>query len=568
MSTLQVADTLSSEKVTQPNFSLNVWFMARWIDLNAATVNRKVPGTLTVAFLALIVGLGSSWYFTSTGANLWYADAQSHLTIARRLFDSQNPGFQQLGTVWLPVPHLLLLPFVMSTWLWHTGWAAALLGTLCLVVSVAALYRIAARIGLGRVGRLTVCFLFLANPNILYTYTTALTEPVLIAAMLAAIAGLSGWMVSERKLSGGELAVFAGIPTAAAVLSRYEGWSLIVAGSLFVAIVSFMKYHDWKYSFRMIFSFAIVPFAAIVWWISYNFALFGNPLEFMSGEYSAAFQQQQISESGLLATKGSIGLSLWTYNSAVFYAGGIILLIWALVGLFVWVSSRWVFKPEGILVGLLVTPYVFSVLSLFLGQTAINNAYTLPYAWWNNRFALSSLPFLIMLAAIGLEWLIKRGSKTFGPRAAAVIVGVFVFSFVGQNIWWMQDFSQRSAIYAEAVSSQKSNVDSVSVAQYLQEHYDGGYILIDETSGGHATLPLIGLPLDEYVNRSTGEIFDAALRNPAKYVQWVVVYTGDDPSGSGPGDVVLRELLKNPEVFSQFALVYETPTQAVYKRVS
>ena len=36
---------------------------------------------------------------------LLYGDAVAHLHIARRVFDSMNPGFRQLGSVWLPLPH-------------------------------------------------------------------------------------------------------------------------------------------------------------------------------------------------------------------------------------------------------------------------------------------------------------------------------------------------------------------------------------------------------------------------------------------------------------------------------
>ena len=48
-----------------------------------------------------------------TTSRMLYADARSHLTIARRLVDGPNHGIVQLGTVWLPLPHLALLPFVV-----------------------------------------------------------------------------------------------------------------------------------------------------------------------------------------------------------------------------------------------------------------------------------------------------------------------------------------------------------------------------------------------------------------------------------------------------------------------
>ena len=43
---------------------------------------------------------------------LYYGDADAHLKIARRIVDSQTPGYEQIGTVWLPLLHLLMLPLV------------------------------------------------------------------------------------------------------------------------------------------------------------------------------------------------------------------------------------------------------------------------------------------------------------------------------------------------------------------------------------------------------------------------------------------------------------------------
>jgi len=41
-----------------------------------------------------------------------YGDAVAHLHIARRVIDSRRPGLSELGSVWLPLPHLLMIPFV------------------------------------------------------------------------------------------------------------------------------------------------------------------------------------------------------------------------------------------------------------------------------------------------------------------------------------------------------------------------------------------------------------------------------------------------------------------------
>lgn len=521
---------------------------------------------MVVTVVAFVVGFAACLYTTRNGSNLWYSDAQSHLTIARRVFDSMAPGFQQLGTVWLPAPHILLLPLVVIMPMWTTGWGACVLGTICLGASVAAIYRICARVGMRRMARMFVVLLFLANPSILYTYTTALTEPVLIAGMLAAIAGISGWVVSERKLSGGELAVFAGIPAGLAVLSRYEGWALVATGTVFVAWAGWVRWRDKGYALRMALSFAAVPMACVLWWLAYNLAIYGNPLEFMFGEYSAATQQRNIAESGLLATKGNAGLTLWTYGWSVIEAAGVVMLVAAFFGACVLIVTRG-FSLDALLIWLTGTPAAFSVVSLYLGQTAINNDHSLPATWWNNRFALSAIPLLALLCGVLIDKLRLSIPSRRYPLLRFLLAGVFLTAIAAQNIWWAQDLAARSAVIAEAVLSEESGKDSRAAGRWLGENYDGGFILMDETARNNAILPMIGLPLNQYYNRSTGELFDEALQSPSTHAEWIFVNTERDPTDSGPVDLVYQAMQQYPQLFENYRLVYQTPTHSVYRLV-
>ena len=41
------------------------------------------------------------------GLSLSHYDAKAHLVVARRIFDSLTPSWEQIGAVWLPLPHVL-----------------------------------------------------------------------------------------------------------------------------------------------------------------------------------------------------------------------------------------------------------------------------------------------------------------------------------------------------------------------------------------------------------------------------------------------------------------------------
>ncbi len=77
------------------------------------------------------------------GAMLNYGDAVAHLHIARRVFDSRTPRFSQLGSVWLPLPHILLIPFVQNYHWWATGLAGVIPSALAYIAACVGIYRLA-----------------------------------------------------------------------------------------------------------------------------------------------------------------------------------------------------------------------------------------------------------------------------------------------------------------------------------------------------------------------------------------------------------------------------------------
>ncbi|MEW1808864.1 glycosyltransferase family 39 protein [Pseudarthrobacter sp. NPDC080039] len=221
--------------------------------------------------------------------------------------------------------------------------------------------------GYGRTGWLAAVLVLLANPVILYTYTTALTEPVLLMCLVAGMAGLAHWATSRRRMSAGELAVFAGIPSGAAVLSRYEGWALVLTGSLFVLATELRRSRQCREAVKMAAAYAMVPVAAVLWWLSYNWAIYGNPMEFMFGQYSAYAQQKTITDGGLLPTKGNLGLTLWTFHWSLLETLGVLVLAAAACGALVVVYRRGL-ATSTLLVAVTGSAYAFALLSLYLGR--------------------------------------------------------------------------------------------------------------------------------------------------------------------------------------------------------
>src|SRR5438128_2360762 len=110
------------------------------INLKTATITfgikedsvKRIGAFLYRHFLALIVlllsviSVAAFIYFYSNKLGLAYNDARSHLDIGRRVVESLKPGFSQLGSVWLPLPHLLMAITIWNDFMWHSGLAGAI----------------------------------------------------------------------------------------------------------------------------------------------------------------------------------------------------------------------------------------------------------------------------------------------------------------------------------------------------------------------------------------------------------------------------------------------------------
>jgi len=505
---------------------------------------RVVPGTVIIGVIAGLIGVGMMFYSWRQGWLLLYSDAQAHMVIARRVMDSQNTGFQQLGTVWLPMPHILLLPFVQIFPLWQSGLAGAILGSGCLAVCGAAIWRITYRAGFNRPARLVAVAVFVLNPSILYLFTTALTESVLFAGILASLAGLSGWITAMPAISPGELAVFAGIPAAVSVLSRYEGWAFVAVGSLFVIIASWRRWRSVSYTVTLVFSFVAASVAAMVWWLSYNWVRYGDPLDFARGPYSAAAQQQDLTDLGMLPTKGNLGLAVRTFNWNVTDIIGPALLILAAIGAAALIWTRGA-STTALILWIPAFVYPFALLSLYLGQTVIRNDVSLPAGLFNIRYAAALVPLVGVLigALVDLAW---SRYRRFAPAVTAVVVAVIV----GFAAWQISTARQNLGVIREGYLIASGGGDQEAAAAWLGEHYEGGYILIDDINS--RAMMALNTPLDQLYTTFNGEAYEEAKLAPYEYVTWVYANT------SLENDQVWEAIQKDPNFDARFFPVFES----------
>src|SRR5260221_594044 len=135
------------------------------------SMSRAIQAIAVVLLLAAISAVAVVWC-ARQGRTLYDGYAEAHLNIARRVLDSRTPGPEQFGTVWLPLPHLLMIPSVMRDDWWHSGLAGAIPSAACFVLAGAFLFAAARRIYASAAAGWAVALLFTLNPNMLYLQST------------------------------------------------------------------------------------------------------------------------------------------------------------------------------------------------------------------------------------------------------------------------------------------------------------------------------------------------------------------------------------------------------------
>src|SRR5690349_10705068 len=105
-------------------------------------MTRRDPQERVVLMLAIVASTLAAAYFFRTEQTLLYGDAVAHINIARRVVDNLTPGAPQLGSVWLPLPHLLMLPFVAFDRLWTNGLAGTFPSMAAYVIAAVGMFRL------------------------------------------------------------------------------------------------------------------------------------------------------------------------------------------------------------------------------------------------------------------------------------------------------------------------------------------------------------------------------------------------------------------------------------------
>jgi len=441
----------------------------------------------------------AAWVYRH-GYILYWGDAQAHLDAGRSLIDSRTPGYDQLGTVWLPVLHVLCLPLVANDSLWNNGLAGTIPVAICFIVAGVFLYLAAREAYRNWISAAIVLACFALNPNVLYLAAIPMTEIVFLAGLFVTLWCLLRFRGTQKQ----RYLIIAVVASWWMSLTRYDGWFLIPFTALAFAL--FSKWGRW----RILIGFGLAASLAPAYWIAHNWWETSNPLDFYNGPYSAAAIQ---------GGHGYPGYHHWTtaaryyFEASRLYAGWPLILLGAF-GFLCAMMRRIVFP-----VLFLLLPPLFYVWSVHSSKLPIHVPTLWPYSYYNTRYGTAVL-VLAAFACGAIALVLPARARRLSLAVPLLCLSLWAWHASPENwICWKES----------QVNSVSRRAWTAAAAGFLQRNYRAGEGILTGTGDLPGIFCKARVPFRESLNIGNGPDWLAATSRPdlVHRERWALVQAND-----------------------------------------
>jgi len=538
------------------------------LNVNSPAPTDRSPAR--VAAVAVLVSLFSFLYYFQQGDLLLYGDAVAHINIARRVFDSQTPGLLQLGTVWLPLPHLLMIPFIWSNSMWQSGLGGSIPSMIAYVLGVMGIFRLVRgmlKAGLlaepgknsaATVGAWAAAFAYGANPNLLYMQATAMTESIYLTLFIWAVVyfaefvralkaspGAANQLSPALQRGGGQgklsksrrddptltrTLVRCACCLVGAELTRYDGWILatVMGAAVLVIALRHWQNRDLRRAAAIfLLAIAVVP----VLWLVYNRVVYGNALEFANGSYSAKAIEQRVGAPNPALHSAPVAAIYFLKSAQLNLAEGNWGRFWLAAALMAVAIGAWKLRSQSAFIPFLWIPLAFYALSIAYGSVPIHVHTWWPFATFNQRYGLQLLPMFAVSAGVLMASILSLGA---GARHAGKLVAVlFALMLVSYASLWkagpqcLQEAQRNWRIQSPLNSAVLRVVETLPpTSRFLMDL--GEHVGIMQRAG---------IPLQRVVNNENHRVWkrpsdpeglwERTLADPPRYVDFVIAFEGD-----------------------------------------
>ena len=486
---------------------------------------RAILGLIAAA--AFAGGTAAALFYHGLGLTLSHYDSRGHLIVARRIVDSITPGWQQIGAVWLPLPHLLNAVPVQIDWFYRTGASAVLISLVSFVLATTAIAWIAGALTGSSAAALVAAAVFALNPNVVYLQATPMTEPLLLGLTLVGVALLIA------HVHDGKRSALTGVVLALACLTRYEAWPITYV-ALAAAAWAIWRHGETTWSAaRRIARIAACPTAAII-----AFAIFSR---IVVGRWF-------VSTDFFVPENKALGLPLVAVKEIAWGTrelSGRVLVVLAAAG------------------GAALVAFGFASRRRATALIALSPlaAAAVPWAAFvdGHPFRIRYMVPMLAMEAIAVGALVgfAGGPKRPALRYAAVALALAAALFE------LHPFDKQAPMVVEAQWDRVNVAPRRAVTNCLRARYRGETIMASMGSLGHYMQETSrdGFNLRDFLHEGNGDIWLAALEQPRSYAGWLLI----EEKAQG-GDMLAKRAREHPDFLSGYSRICEGAGVALYER--
>jgi len=525
---------------------LTTWPRQAW-DMPLVLPSRR--HTQIVLGVGTVVALVNLWIILQADLDWVWADGRARLTIARSIIDNKQPGFTQFGNTWLPLHPAAMLPFIWIDWAYRSGAAGIGISVVSLVGTFYYTHRFVYVLTRSGAAAWVSIIALALSPNFMFMAGTPMSETPFSALTMGAFYYLVAW---AKEPAGNQRALtMAGIFVGAGAMIRYEAWLFVPAGVAFM-ILSRLDFsvatptRDWQRRMEAeLLAFVSLAVFPIFLFIVYNWLIFGQPNAFLANNETAVAEQAAgLNLEGNLRNV-TLNLVYTVFDNVGWLASGL-----TIVGLVVYgLLARRIVPFLALL--LPACSLAFFALSLYQGGSVLRHDSVYEgFGLLNARYGVIAVPFAA--AVIGVL-------ASFGRLPTIIVISVIVVQFGAfmtspQPVITVRDATQPGYRHFEAT------------ANLWNELYDGGDVLLSLRD--HAQMiPATRLQLSDVMHEGVSQTtpnWEDTLRDPARYVRWIIIRT----DGQGRLDDLISPILleRDFEQVGIVSLVGPTFTERIYKR--
>jgi hypothetical protein len=296
--------------------------------------------------------------------------------------------------------------------------------------------------------------------------------------------------------------------------------------------------------------FCTLAFFGVFLWLAWDYLILGDPFYFTNSQFSAKSQQQSWLSRGELPAYHNLTQSILYYTVTAMSNIGVIVFGLALVGFVMYLKHK-ENKARYFTALLLLVPFIFYVVTLYLGQSIIFIPSLTPvsFEWrlFNVRYGIMALPF----AAFFAGYLFHR-TKAAGR-------GVLLLMIAFQMALFIAGYSPVITL-ADGIEG-LSHAKRPDAEQWIKKNYDHGLVLMDDYA---RTISIVrsGIPMNETIYVGNHPYWDDSLRYPERYATWIVMQKEDS---------IWNALYANEKarghLFKYFQKTYTSPEILIFKRI-